>query len=188
MERLVLGLIAVIGLHVAFVLYMSGIRRAEQSDEIAGGGARPSGQLAVKPGVVPEPPRVVAPSLPESRPIARSSVQADRETSKTPRVGSITGSEITYRRHARSSGIAKTVPAFPSRTSSGPKNVEVTFGDRIILYKKPVSPPGRPLTAAAPARRDDGNRKGKNNSLVAKLQWVYKKPWGLMKAVGSKLR
>jgi hypothetical protein len=188
MERLVLGLIAVIGLHTAFVVYMAGIRWVDQNNEIAAGGRTPSGQIAVRPQVVPEIPGPAAPTDPESRPTAAANTPTDRAASRTPRFSSAGGSEITYRGRSRTSNIAKTVPAFPARTpAAAQKNREVTFGDRIILYKKPVSLPQRPLTAVAPAP-NNGIQKRKNNSLVAKLQWVYKKPWGLMKAVGSKLR
>jgi hypothetical protein len=187
MERLVLGLIAVIGLHTAFVVYMAGIRWVDQNNEIAAGGRTPSGQVAVRPPFVPEIARPVVPPAPESQPPAAANSSTERAASRTPRSDSAGGSEMTYRRRSRTSNIAKTVPAFPARTPASQKNREVTFADRVILYKKPVSLPERPLTAVAPAP-NNGIQKRKNNSLVAKLQWVYKKPWGLMKAVGSKLR
>ena len=187
MERLVLGLIAVIGLHTAFVVYMAGIRWVDQNNEIAAGGRTPYPQVSVKPAVVPEIPGPVVPSVPESRPPATTTAETGRAASRTARFNSEGSFEITSRRRSRPSNIARRVPAFPARTPAGQTNREMTFGDRIILYKKPVSQPQRPLTAVAPPINNE-IQKRKNNSLVAKLQWVYKKPWGLMKAVGSKLR
>jgi hypothetical protein len=179
MERLVLGLIAVIGLHIAFVVYMAGIRPVRQNDEITG--VRPS---AVIPGRIAGAREAPAPASETA-----SSIKAtDRVPSATAGVGSVARREMTSRRDAAVSRVAKTVPAFPARTSPGTKNPVMTFSDRVILYKAPVTAPSRVLAAAAPPISDSGNLKRKNNSLVAKLQWVYKKPWGLMKAVGSKLR
>jgi hypothetical protein len=186
MERLVLGLIAVIGLHTAFVVYMAGIRWVDQSNELAAGGRMPSGQVAVKPAV-PQIPEPVGPSEPESGHIATTNTGTGRVAARTSRFNPVARPERTSRRALRNSEIAGTIPAFPARTPAGQMNREVTFGDRIIIYKKPVSQPERPLTAIAPPL-NEGIQKRKSNSLVAKLQWVYKKPWGLMKAVGSKLR
>jgi len=189
MERLVLGLIAVIGLHTAFVVYMAGIRRVDQNAEIAAGGDAvvASRRLDPKAPADPQPQSSAEPLPTKASPAAPAVTERGHARSRTLRADSIQPAEITSRRHYSVTRAAKTIPAFSARTSTGAKNHEVTFGDRVIVYNAPVqSSMRRPVAAAALS--DNRNPRRSSNSLVAKLQWVYKKPWGLMKAVASKLR
>ncbi|HUR98173.1 MAG TPA: hypothetical protein VMZ26_08940 [Pyrinomonadaceae bacterium] len=190
MERLVLGLIAVIGLHTAFVVYMAGIRWVDENTEMARSvpARTEPGRVRVEPIVDPEVQKSVASPQPRTLSDATTVGDAGQSGSRTSRLDLVARSaNIAPKRSRISARIARTIPAFPARTLRVPKNHEMTFGDRVIVYKAPANRLDRSVVTAQHPPQNI-NRKRKNNSLVAKLQWVYKKPWGLMKSIGSKLR
>ncbi|MEP6704216.1 MAG: hypothetical protein ABJB34_05375, partial [Acidobacteriota bacterium] len=78
--------------------------------------------------------------------------------------------------------------AFPANTPPRLKHSEKTFADRIIFYRDESTSRSRNLNAAVHSTADDIDTPKPKKSLVAKLQYVYKKPWDVIKAVGSKLR
>jgi hypothetical protein len=186
MARLVLAVIAVICLDIAFVLYMAHMIRVDH--DIAAVRNRPTG---VGPGRTVGRPTVdtrlqasLTPPALENPPATLSTGHTDRVRSRTPRVNSIGRLEVKERRRARLSDFA-----YALRTSPKPKSSERSFGDYIVVYKTDISRPARSVTVGAPSIHDDNNTsKPKKNSVIAKLQLVYKKPWDLIKAIGSKLR
>ena len=186
MDRLLLGVIAVIGLHTAFVLYVANVRRVHENDAIARNApTRPApAQIVVKPPVVAEPQVGGEPSPPQNPPAAPVAAPVQVARSRSSRAGPIEDRGFRQRTHHRYTASAGRIPAFPGNTRAG--SPVRSFSDRIIVYKIKASPPSPTLNAVVQSTRDETPKPKK--SLVAKLQYIYKKPWDLIKAVGSKLR
>ena len=183
MERLVLLVIAVIGLHTAFVLYMADIRRVDPNAETVRNdrAKTPERTVVVKPTVDTELRASITPPAAKDSPAALITSHADRVRPRAPRVGSFARSEGRNRRQS------KPVPAFPLRASSNTKGFKKSFDD-VVIYTTNIRRPARAVTVVSPSANADNYAPKPKKSLIAKLQLVYKKPWDLIKAVGSKLR
>ena len=186
MERLVLLVIAVIGLHTAFVLYMADIRRV---DPKAGTVRTAPERTVLKPTVDSDLRASITPPAAESSPAPLVTGHTDRVRSRAPRVSPVVRTEVKSRRQLRRSDSAKPVPAIALRASSGARGFKKSFGKYVVAYTTDIGRPARGVTTVSPSTTADNFApKRKKNSFVAKLQLVYKKPWDLIKAVGSKLR
>ena len=190
MERLVLLVIAVIGLHTAFVLYMADIRRVDPNAETVRND-RPAKtapeRTEARPTLDTDLRASITPPAAQDSPAPLTTRHADRVRPRALRAGSIARSEVRDRRQHHASDSAK--PAFALNRSSGTKGLKKSFGDNVVIYAPAVSRPASAATVATASTSGDSYApKLKKNSLVAKLQFVYKKPWDLIKAVGSKLR
>jgi hypothetical protein len=190
MEKLVLSVIAVIVLHITFVLYMADVMsigqpketvRTDEARKVPGRVVRPSVETDIQPSVSQPAGEDLSAKL-----IAR---HADPMRSRAARPESAANNESSGRKHTHLPNVGKPVPAFASRSAQRAERSERLFSDRIIYYKKakPVRQEAS-LTAVFPPVDDDNYTPKPKKSLVAKLQYVYKKPWELMKAIGSKLR
>lgn len=192
MERLVISVIAVIGLHTAFVLYMAGVKPADQ--HTAAVRSVPA-ETAPAPTIInsAEDTELQASVTPSAEEHARTTPAAghiEHPKSRTPRVNSIPRLDVKDRRRpAAAAGFAKPVRDSAVRASLKPGS-ERTFGDHVVIYRTDFSPPARSYAAVSSRIDDDDNhsRKSRKSSVVSKLQLVYKKPWDLIKAIGSKLR
>lgn len=179
MERLVLLVIAVIGLHTAFVLYMADVRVDRSTAKVRTAPvAKPASPVVAEPAVGNELQASIPTTTVEDPP-APPVTTHDQPRSKTSRTSS-----PRRRPHLREA--SKPVrAAFAPPASPGPKSIKDSFGDRVILYRAASRPPVRSFTPSIAA--DEPAPKPKKSSLLAKLQVVYKKPWGVIKAIGSKL-
>src|SRR5687768_5739041 len=135
MERLVLLVIAVIGLHTAFVLYMADVRPVDPKAEIVHtpAGTAPA-RAVVEPTIDTDLRASVTPPTEESSQASAITVKSDRVTSRTPRVSSLVRSEGKGRRQLRQSDTAKPVSAFALRASSGTKGFKKSFGKHVVSY------------------------------------------------------
>jgi hypothetical protein len=186
MERLVLLVIAVIGLHTAFVLYMADVRVDRSTAKVrTAPAAKPAAPVVAEPAVETELQASIPTATVEDPP-APPVTTHDQPSSKTARISSPARLEAGDRRRPRLRETSKPVrAAFARPASPGPKSIQGSFGDRIILYRAASRPPVRSFTPSIAA--DEPAPKPKKSSLLAKLQLVYKKPWGVIKAIGSKL-
>ena len=189
MDRLVLGVIAVIGLHTAFVLYMANVRRVEQNETIARSSAAGRTPVPViqEPAFETEPDATVTPStLENSLPATPVAMPAYRVKSRAARVNHVARLEGAVPPHVRGSRRSISIPAFPSPRPPGTEYPAEAFSDRVIVYRIKADRPSPALNAVVRSTSDNDMPKQKR-SFVSKLQYVYKKPWGLIRAIGSKL-
>src|SRR5687767_12378468 len=170
MERLVLLVIAVIGLHTAFVLYMADIRRVDPKSETVRTppGAAPA-PTVLKPSVDTDLRASVAPPA-AGDPSTLATKRVGQVTSRTPRVNPIAHSPVKDRRRPPAHDSAKTVPAYSLRASSKTKGFKKAFGDTIVVYTTDISRPARAVMVASPSASGDSYHPKPKKSFVAKLQ------------------
>jgi hypothetical protein len=190
MEKLVLSVIAVIALHITFVLYMADVMSIGQNKEtVRTGPARMAPGPVEKPAVETDLPGSVAPPAAENTSDSVIARHSDPVRARTARPSPAAGLESKGQKQTRLSSFGRTIPAFALRSSQKAESSERLFRDRVIYYKKAKPIREEPTLATVFPPVDDNNTAPKpKKSLVAKLQYVYKKPWDLIKAVGSKLR
>lgn len=192
MERLVLGVIAIIVLHIAFVIYTADVLRVDQdaATALSGPAGMPPRQIVGNPRVDTKLQAAMTAPAAEIPSATPSTELSARVRSRSPRVNSTARFEVKGRRRPRPSDFTKPIGAYAFlRASPKSQSFEKSFGDHVVVYETETSRPTRNVTVVPPAIEDDDDApQPKKSSLIAKLQFVYKKPWALIKAVGSKLR
>src|SRR5687767_10961201 len=122
MERLVLLIIAAIGLHTAFVLYMADVRPVDQKTSTARSApsASTSEVTAVRPAVDAEVSTSIPLPASDSPGAALIARNTDPVKSRTPRASATARVGVQDQRRPRLSGVAKQHHANASPKSSRP--------------------------------------------------------------------
>jgi hypothetical protein len=173
MERLILGIIAVICLHIAYVAYIYSDRPVI---ETAWNGPHPGAQPRQLIGLDETFDRI----FPGGD--IRSTLESSEETESTPADAKVRRSDVAL----RSATVARRVdryspPVDPDEISDrGPfKSVTIEI-PRPYIPKMSVEPE-RPTIQATVQRKE-------NRSFMASVLPVFKKPYSWIKALGSKLK
>lgn len=193
MRKLILLILTVVVIgHLGFVAYMSADRQATMArDEIARS-AEMTAQPSFRPadGAAAEDELAVA-----DEPEAPIDIDTEETIAPTAAVKRVRGETLSRRKsHApelqkeRRAARRVSIPAFPRRTNN-PEVASSALTDSITIWY-PGERKATPVREAEPASRVAAVPiKKEDRSFVDRVVMpIFKKPYGLIKAIGSKLR